>query len=416
MNRVAGRTVSSLRPRQHTTGHGTDLHLMRESNWLLVLNCVREHGMLPRAELARHTGLSRTTVGNIVDELLAEGLVWEGDSERAIPSGGRRVIPVHFKTDVAYILGVAIGRHRLIMLLTDLAANIIERSEVPFPSHEGPEVCLPLLAASVRRFVQDQGVSWSNVIGISIGMPGVIRQGVAYYPTIPGWAGTNIKQAIDDLLGRSVYIDNNANLGALGESRFGNGRGVESVLYVRAGTGIGSGLVLGGGIFRGGAGSAGEIGHMVLDPHGPLCPCGNTGCLETYANKQAIIDRVRYTKPKISDIVEVLDMAQNGDPLCTESIRIAGESIGAIVVGLVNFIGPLLIVIDGSTMRAGELLLAPIRDAVASKSLPTPRMHTRVLAGALGKNAIALGAVATVQDSIFSNGAALHAAMAATAE
>jgi predicted NBD/HSP70 family sugar kinase len=269
------------------------------------------------------------------------------------------------------------------------------------------------MAGAIRDFVASQSVPWAKVIGISIGMPGVVKQGVAVLPSMPGWAGTPVQQVVSELLGQAIYLDNNAKLGALAETCFGNGRDVESMLYVRVGTGIGSGLVLGGQIYRGSAGSAGEIGHMVVDPRGLPCPCGNVGCLETVASKQAIVDRVSRARPEARDIIAVLRLAQEGDPACVESLEDAGRSIGAIVVGLVNFLSPTLIVIDGSTMRAGELLLRPIREAVATRSLPTPRMQTRVVAGALGSNAIALGAVATVQHAIFSDGATLHAIAAA---
>ena len=417
MSRIAGRIVHGLHARDtrlHAEGRGTDLQLMRESNWLLVLNHVRQHGALPRAEVARQTGLSRTTVGNIVDDLLAEGLVREGGSERAVPSGGRRVIPVHFNADVANIVGIALGRHRLIMVLTDLGANVIGRVEVPFPAYQGPDVCLPLLAEAIRDFTNSHGVPWAKVIGVGIGMPGIVKDGVALSPTIPGWIGTKVHQRISELLGLPIYLDNNAKLGALGESRFGIAHDVESMLYVRVGTGIGGGLVLGGQVYRGGAGSAGEIGHMVVDPHGLPCLCGNTGCLETIAGKQAIIDRVREHQPAVDDIVTVLQMAQAGDATCVAALQHAGESIGAIVAGLVNFISPVLIVVDGSTMRAGELVLGPIREAVATKSLPTPRAYTRVVAGVLGSSAITLGGVATVLDAVFGSGAALHSIQATT--
>jgi predicted NBD/HSP70 family sugar kinase len=412
MSRIAGRIVHGLHTHDHRLaleGRGTDLQVMRESNWLLVLNFVRAHGGMPRAEVARQTGLSRTTVGNIIDDLLAEGLVRESGSERAIPSGGRRVIPVHFNADVANIVGIALGRHRLIMVVTDLGANIVGRVEVPFPAYDGPDAALPLLASSLRDFLGEHGVPWNKVIGVGIGMPGIVKEGVCLAPTIPGWLGTNVHQRIRELIDLPIYLDNNAKLGALGESRFGNARDVESMLYVRVGTGIGGGLVLGGQVYRGGAGSAGEIGHMVVDPHGPPCSCGNVGCLETLAGKQAIVDRVHEQLPDVNDIVKVLQLAQAGDPVAVEALQRAGASIGAIVAGLVNFISPVLIVVDGSSMRAGELVLGPIRDAVMTKSLPTPRAHTRVIAGALGSNAITLGGVATVLDAVFSDGGALRA-------
>ncbi len=410
MSHIASRIVQELHAsdaRLSAEGRGTDLQLMRESNWLLVLNCVRAHAGLPRAEVARQTGLSRTTVGTIIDELLAEGLVRESGSERALPSGGRRVIPVHFNAGVANIVGVALGRHRLILVVTDLSATILGRSEVPFPAFDGPEVCLPRLASAIRAFLEEHHVSWSNVIGVGLGMPGILMDGVCRAPTIPGWEGFPIEARIRALVQRPIYLDNNARLGALGESRFGTARDAASLLYVRVGTGIGGGLVLAGQVYRGGAGSAGEIGHMVVDPHGRRCACGTLGCLETFAGKQAIIDRVRDRIPKVTDIVTVLERAQAGDAVCVEALRVAGESIGAIVAGLVNFISPELVVVDGSTMRAGDLVLAPIRAAVAAKSLETPRSYTRIISGALGNIAIPLGGVASVLDAVFRDGGAI---------
>lgn len=411
MSRIAGRTIHGLHDRDARlalAGRGTDLQLMRESNWLLVLNYVREHGGSPRAEIARQTGLSRTTIGNIIDDLLAEGLVRESGSERADTSGGRRVVPVHFNADVATIIGIALGRHRLIMVVTDLSANILGRTEVPFPAYQGPDTCLPLLADAIRTFIMAQGIPWAKVIGVGIGMPGIVTDGVCLAPTIPGWIGTNALQRIRELVDLPIYLDNNAKLGALGESRYGNARDVESMLYVRVGTGIGGGLVLNGQVYRGGAGSAGEIGHMVVDPHGPVCLCGNTGCLETFAGKAAIIEYVRARQPAVQDIVTVLQLAQAGDAVALAALHRAGASIGAVVAGLVNFISPVLIVVDGSTLRAGELILAPLRETVLAHSLPTPRAHTHVIAGALGSNAVALGGVATVLDAVFRDGRALR--------
>jgi hypothetical protein len=186
---------------------GTDLRQMRQLNRMLVLNCVRMHGAIARAEVARHTGLSRTTIGNIVDDLLREGLVHESESQREIASGGRRVIPVHFNATYGYLLGVAMGRNHVTMLLADLAANVVKRSDVPFATARGPDVCLPELAAHLRAFVVEQRVAWSKVLGIGLGIPVPVngaQEVPAAPPRMPGWHGTPVRALLEAELQKPV--------------------------------------------------------------------------------------------------------------------------------------------------------------------------------------------------------------------
>src|SRR6185437_13928337 len=171
-----------------------------------------------------------------------------------------------------------------------------------------------------------------------------------------------------------IYIENDANLGALGECRFGAGRGVSDLAYIKLGTGIGGGLVINGTIYRGSFGSAGELGHVTLDENGPLCDCGSRGCLETLAGAAAIVEDARLARslvligkngpreqPRdaIRDIADVITAAQEGDLACRAAIERAGEHIGAAIASLINLVNPSLILFDGGVTRAGELLLEP---------------------------------------------------------
>jgi predicted NBD/HSP70 family sugar kinase len=413
------RTVIQLQPASasarsdESAARGADLHHMREANRMLVLNCVREHGAIARAAVARQTGLSRTTIGNIMDDLLREGLVRESESLREVTSRGRRVIPVHFNASAGFVIGVAMGRNHVTLLLADLAANVIKRADAPFATARGPQVCLSELATDLRAFAAEQRVAWSKVIGVGVGIPGPVdlaQQRSASPPRMPGWDGTNVSGVLSEALKKPVYLDNNCNMGALGESRYGAGHDVGSLLYVKVGTGIGSGLVVGGQIYRGHSGSAGELGHMTVDPSGPLCDCGNRGCLEASAGGPAILAEVRAAGRDVSDMAQVIEAANQGDLVCAAALRRAGDRLGVVLAGLVNFFNPAWIVLDGSTMRAGDLALDAVRASVAARSLRAPLAQTQVTSAALSGSAIALGGVATVLDATFSNTSPLRLA------
>jgi glucokinase-like ROK family protein len=405
------------------TVQGANLQGVREFNRLLVLNCIREHGPLARVMVARHTGLSRTTVSHIVDMLLQEGFVREGELVDATREGGRRAILVHFNAHVGYIIGIDIGRTHLTLLLANLAAEIVARYAGPFDTSRGPEVCMPLLIARVHTFLAEADLSLAQIIGIGMGIPGPLDtqlQRVSAPTTMPGWDRLDIWQILQQEFAVPIYMDKDANMGTLGESRYGCGRGGGYLAYIKIGTGIGAGISIDGRIYRGHNGSAGELGHITIDEDGPLCICGNHGCLEALAGAQAIVrdacqglslaklqredttTSTREVQGRALDIMDVIEAAQEGNAACQAALERAGQRIGLALAGLVNLLNPEKIVIGGGVAQAGELLLAPLRQAVATSSLPAAWQGTRILAGELGDQAIALGAISSVIDAAFS--------------
>ena len=422
--------VHEIRRLRHvpTTTHGVDYHMLREFNRLLVLNCVREQGPLARMTIAQRTGLSRTTVGNIMDALLNEGLVREGRMLDAPRSGGRRAILVHFNANAGRVVGIDMGRTHLIFLLTDLETHILARYAAPFDADRGPLVCLPEAIAELHAFLAQHEVTWDRVLGIGLGIPGplnVDRRMLVAPPHMPGWDGVDVHALLSRELPVPIHIENDANMGALGECRLGAGRGVADLAYIKIGTGIGAGLVMHGRVYAGSNGSAGELGHITIDEDGPLCECGNRGCLETLAAARAIIadactgaslaqrwgthedDPLPYEGlPALAgregvDMGEVIVAAQEGDHASIAAIEHAGERIGIALAGLVNLFNPSVILIDGGVTRAGERLLTPMRAAITTRSLAATSMHMQLVAGELGDNAIALGAVSLVLDATF---------------
>jgi glucokinase-like ROK family protein len=434
MSDAVQRLVNDMRLRGADTNdrpsiaQGTGLHHVREFNRLLVLNCIREHGPIARVMIARLTGLSRTTVSSIVDTLLQEGLVREGSFSQSAPEGGRRAILVHFNADVGYVVGIDVGRSHLTLVITDLAANIIAQQSGPFDLERGPRICLPLLVAEVRVFVEAADISWNRIIGIGLGIPGpldVRLRELSGPPGMPGWDGVDVWQILQQEFNVPLCMDNDANMGALGESRYGAARGAANMAYVKIGTGIGGGLIINGQIYRGQSGSAGELGHITIDENGPRCVCGNRGCLETLAGARAIVEDARrgtsllrsanpndppeqaappsaLSESGAVDIADVIQAALAGDAACVAALERAGERIGIALAGIINLFNPAMIVIDGGVARAGELLLTPLRRSAETCSLPAAWKGTRILPGESGTTAIALGAVSTVLEAAFS--------------
>ncbi len=439
MNRTVRRIIGDMRSRDASTRRGAfrgaDSQFMREHNRFLVLNCVRERGPLARAAIARQTGLSRTTVGAIIDALLADGLVREGETTpSATSAGGRPATLVHFNAAAGYVLGVDMGRSHLTLLLTDLASQVVARRSGPFATDRGPEICVAEVVNGLGDFLSAHAVTWSQVVGLGLGIPGPMDIGqhkLISPPRMPGWNGVKVRSIFQQALTVPVYVENDANLGALGESRYGAGRDVSGLAYIKIGTGIGGGLVIDGQVYHGSRGSAGEIGHVAIDIPGDeqrlVCSCGNRGCLEVVAGADAIVADARSAfslrrKAPLDvpasgaldalphpDIADVVQAALDGDRASLAAIERAGEHIGVALASLVNLINPSLILVDGAVARAGELLLGPIRRAVASRSLAIASRQTRIAVGELGDNAIALGGVATVLDAAFAPSAGFTA-------
>ncbi|MFI5274332.1 MAG: ROK family protein, partial [Ktedonobacterales bacterium] len=406
MSRTVRRLVRDMRTNGSAAGRtrrrGADPRAMREANRLLVLNCIREQGPLARVTLARRTGLSRTTVSSLIDALLKDGLAREGETQSAAPSGGRRPILVHFNETAGTILGIDLGRTHYTVIATNLAAEVLARQSGPCDTDLGPEATLQHLVQKIAAFVAASDITWDRVVGIGMGMPGPmdgVRRTLVAPPRMPGWHGVDIPRILARELNVPIYLNNDANLGALGESRFGAGRGVAVMAYVKVGTGIGCGLVINGQLYTGSHGFAGELGHVTLEENGALCECGNRGCLETVTAAPAIVadadaghslrraaapkGEVTHASPALAagdnlDIADVVRAAQAGDPASCAAIARAGDLIGIALAGLVNLINPSLIVIDGGVARAGELFIAPIRAAIVARSLAAASAAVRI--------------------------------------
>ncbi|MEU1804695.1 ROK family transcriptional regulator [Streptomyces sp. NPDC019937] len=375
-----------------TPGSQSSLH---RANLERVVRAVRMAGSLTQAEIARSTGLSAATVSNIVRELKDGGTV----EVTPTSAGGRRARSVSLSGDAGIVVGVDFGHTHLRVAVGNLAHQVLAEEAEPLDVDASSAQGLDRAEQLVSRLIAGTGLSQDKVVGVGLGVPAPIDVETGTLGStaiLPGWAGTNPRDDLAQRLGVPVHVDNDANLGALGELVWGSGRGVADLAYIKVADGVGAGLVISGQIYRGPGGTAGEIGHITLDESGPVCRCGNRGCLETFAAARYILPLLRSSHGADLTIERMVQLARDGDPGCRRVIADVGRHIGSGVANLCNLINPSRMVLGGHLAEAGELVLGPIRESVARYAIPSAARQLAVMPGALGGRAEVLGALALV--------------------
>ena len=382
---------------------------LRESNREKVVKALQTLGVASRADIARWTGLSRSTVSSIVAELHVEGLVVDRHEDgREAAGSGRPPALIALDPSAGFALGIDFGKRHLAVALADLSHEVLGEQRVEMDDDYEAGVGMVRAAELVERLLGELDADRERVIGVGMGIPGPVQRTgmVGSSAILPGWAGTSPERHMAELLDLPVRVANDANLGALAESTWGAGRGSASVVYLKLATGIGAGIVIGGRLFDGAGGTAGEIGHTTIDETGDICRCGNRGCLETYAGAAAIASLLSRSFGAELDPEDVLTRAADGDPGCRRALADAGRHIGVAVANLCNLVNPERIVVGGSMGHAGDLLLDPLRESVRLRAIPSAAEDVRIVPGQLGERAELLGAIALVlQEASLAQGA-----------
>ena len=382
-------------------GRTGSLETLRRLNRLRVIDALRDEGLISRAEIARRTGLSRSTVSSLVSELQADGLVVERSEAAAAhgDQGGRPPILLSFDASAGVAVGIDFDHHHLRVAVSDLSSRILAERERDLDTdhlaHEG----LDAAAELVSDLLAEAGVETSRVIGAGMCLPGPIHRPsgvVGSTAILPGWVGVAAAEEMHRRLDLPILVDNDANLAALAEAAFGAGRDAKDLVYLMISSGIGAGLVLNGRLYRGAEGLAGELGHVLVDADGPVCRCGNRGCLETIAGTDALADLLRRSHGDGLDGRAIVRLAREGDLGCRRVIADAGRAIGKAAATLVNVLNPELLIVGGDLSDAGELLLDGVRESLERSALPTAVQAATVVAGSLGDRAEVLGAIALV--------------------
>ena len=371
----------------------------RRANRARVMGALRERGALSRAALVE-TGLSRSTVASVVDELLAAGTVVEVVPDKDARRTGRPPTLVGLSGSLGVAVGVEIANGIIRAALSNTAQELLAHDSVPMDDHTPPEAALKTAATLVDQMLGRAGIGRDRVLGVGVAVPGPIqrRTGVnGRATTLKPWVSVNPRLAAQEVLQLPLLVDNDANFAALAELTWGAARGLRDVAYIYTASGIGAGLVLNGGLYLGANGTAGELGHTTIDENGLVCECGGRGCLNTLANADAITQNLWRSHGDRLSIADVIKLARVGDAGCRRVLADAGRHIGLAAANMYNLLDPELIVLGGNLAPAGEILLGPLRESMARRAIHAGEVLPPVVAGDLGPDVVVgLGAAAAV--------------------
>jgi predicted NBD/HSP70 family sugar kinase/biotin operon repressor len=374
---------------------------VRDRSRATVIAKLREHGRVSQAQIARETGLSRTTVSGVVGELRDRGLLDEVDQGERQPQsgsrGGRPPVVISLTHLAGAVIGIDFGHSHVRVMAADFGHSVLAERERQLAVDADAVGALDGAAELVEEVIREAGLQRSMVLGAAMGIPGPVdreRGTIASNSILPAWVGVHAAEEIGRRIGLPVEVDNDANLGALAEYTLGAGRGCSELAYIKLSSGIGCGLVLRGHAYRGASGIAGEIGHTCIDEGGPYCYCGNRGCLETLVGGSAIVGMLRRTYGEDLTLGHVLEMAGAGEAACRRAIQDAGRHVGVAVANLCNLLNPQRVVVGGQLSLAADLLLDPLRDSFRRYAVQAAAESVEIVAGQLGERAEVIGALA----------------------
>jgi glucokinase-like ROK family protein len=378
------------------------LRSLRDLNRSRVIGALRDRGKASRAEIARATGLSRSTVSSIVSDLIDAGLLSEHREATGVAhgeAGGRPPVLLSLNPSAGLAVGVDFGHTHLRVAVSDLSHDILAESrreqDVDHSAGEGLDAATEVM----DKVLEEADVDRERVLGVGMGLPGPINRStgtVGSSSILPGWVGVDAAAEMERRIRLPVYVENDANLGALAEFVWGAGKGHSDVVYIKLSSGVGAGLLLGGRLHEGAGGTAGEIGHMPAQNGTEICRCGSRGCLETVASARAIAGQLSASRGEPVSTQKLLELTANRNPAASRLIAEAGREIGVALAGLVNLVNPDCVIIGGDLSAAAELITEPVLESIRRYALASAAEQVTVVPGVLGERAELLGALALV--------------------
>ena len=377
-----------------------DQFWVKQINKGIVLNTIKRLSPISRAQVSEQTGLNKGTVSNLVSELIQSQLVTEiGQGES---SGGRKPVMLLFNQQAGYAIGVDLGVHAVLAVLTDLNGNKVQELTL-VPAEKSDEALLHTLIQSIRSLIEQAPKSPYGIVGIGIGVPGIVDEAgtIIDAPNL-GWKDVPLKQMISAEFHLHVAVDNEANAGALGELHFGAGQQLASLVYLSVSTGIGAGIILNHELYRGASGFSGEVGHMTININGKACSCGNQGCWELYASEKALLEQAHAIPhlheqlSRVESATEQLELlmhlAEKNEPDARELFRQIGEYLGVGIISLANAFNPERIIIGNRMADADKWLSPSILKTVEKRLFSYSHQQQNIVFSTLGLHAVALGA------------------------
>ena len=365
-----------------------------------LLELIRRGDATTKPDLVELTGLARSTVSQRVDLLISEGYVIVTGETRS--TGGRPPMALEFNRDLGVVLAADIGATHSRFAVCDLNAEPLAEMSVDLLVGDGPDSVLGRAEDAFESLLSEADRTSNDVLGVGVGVPGPVDffAGRAVHPPIMfGWHDYPIRDRLADRFSAPTLVDNDVNIMALGE-HWTLDKPVDDLLYVKVGTGIGSGLILGGHLHRGARGAAGDIGHIQAGATDVVCRCGNTGCLEASAGGAALALQLAELGYETTNSRDVVELVAEGNQDALHALREAGRLLGEALSSIVNLLNPGLLLIGGDLAQPGQTLVAAVREVVYQRSLPLSTADLRIQESPLGDRAGVIGAAALVLDHI----------------
>lgn len=393
--------------------------LLRQRNVSVVLGKIYEDGPITNREIVNHTCISFAKVNTITTMLSKIGLIIEDGKEESI--GGRRSTLYNVNPNFRYTIGCQLSHTRIHVIIGNLKGKIILDDVRAYNKADGKESVLKILVELIDDIITKSKIPLNKFLGIGLSIAGLYNpnDGSAIpFPHLVNWGNVSFKEVLAQKFKLPSYILNVANAATLAEQNFGIGRGKESILYLNVGTGLGMGIILNGKLYEGVSGSAGEFGHISVDDHGPLCECGNLGCLEAIASTQAVVKQAKnlLLEGVSSSLLMMVDReldklefdhicqaANSSDKLAYNLIDKMGQNLGEGIVTLINLFNPERIIIGGKIGCAKNLVFTSIMNIVQKRALEIPRRNTEIVFSNMGSNSGTIGATVPIIDEFFKN-------------
>lgn len=386
--------------KQPVTG---SFELIKNLNTAVILNAIRDHELVSRADIARESGLTPATVSNLTAELLELGLIVE--QQRGESSGGRKPVLLSISKTACYVAAVHISPNYVEAAVTDIDANILWSARRPFFHGIGPEKAMQY-GSELVRLAQTHVPVGRKLSGVGVCVHGLVRSedGVSVFAPNLGWENVAVGSMLQKATGLPVSVENDVRAMALAESWCGTARKNSDFVYLYVAEGIGGSIVVNNELFKGAGGFAGEFGHITIEPEGPLCSCGNRGCLQALASDTRVAQNYclrRGVAPDSLTYDDVIAAAKQGDTTAADEILKSVRYLGIALGNIINDLSPSLIILNGSILRLGSVVMPALKEAVRQRGLKKGNGAVSIVFSGLGPSAPLRGAASCAIGEIF---------------
>jgi glucokinase-like ROK family protein len=383
---------------------------------LRLLSLIHGNQQVSRAELAKLTGASTGSMTSMVSRLIRKGLIVEsGKSSNGL---GRKPVSLSVRKELGCVIGIDLGSFLTRVVVTDLSGNISHKTEIHTRLADGRDAVVRRTFSAVHQAAKTARLPRNSLKGIGMAHSGVIdtEKGIVLFFPRPGqmlqWRNVPLREMLEEEFEVPCVLDDSARMMALAEKRFGLGRQLTDAVFVEVGMGIGASIFIDGKLYRGPGGSAGEFGHMTVEENGPLCSCGNRGCLEAVASCAAIIQAVKSAveqgvHSRVTELVDgkldqigvevIVQAARENDTLCSRVLHESTSRIGVMLADVINLLNPTCVVFAGPLFRSGEdFLLDQVKEVIRRRALEKSNSEAMLQVSKLGSEAAALGAASLI--------------------